>query len=222
MLERLGARALTTTRLTRRLPRPSGRALGPARTGNPGGGPCTAGKPSGQQHSPRVAYRTGHSSMESTQRPKCRGKSSTSHRKIRIQLVTLVKGNPQPRDTTYLDIAVGVCSQSGPFHHQQPFLLLTTSDDLGVPRPRQQGKPTAKGYRNRSRSSVNNRCTVLVSIRGNPWRWQDLMRSSDSQRAGGPCTPMGKPRMKWRTGTVSQTCRSSFPHYRPLSEADKR
>lgn len=45
---------------------------------------------------PRVAYHIGRSSMENTQRPKCRGKSSTSHRKIRIQLVIPVKEISNP------------------------------------------------------------------------------------------------------------------------------
>lgn len=55
-------------------------------------GPCPGEVGRGQG----AAYHTGRSSRASTQRPKCRGKSSTSRRKTRIQLVTPVKGSSGP------------------------------------------------------------------------------------------------------------------------------
>lgn len=48
----------------------------------------------------RAAYHTGRSSTESTRRPACRGKSSTSHTRTGTQLVALVKGSKQPRNST--------------------------------------------------------------------------------------------------------------------------
>lgn len=60
-----------------------------------------------------AAYHTGHSSRASTQRPKCRGKSSTSRRKTRIQLVTAVKGSSRPGHVSLL-LAGPAPNQLGP------------------------------------------------------------------------------------------------------------
>ena len=77
-------------RLRARCERPSG-PPGPEQALQPRG-PCPGEVGGGQG----AAYHTGRSSRASTQRPKCRGKSSTSHRRTRIQLVTRVKGSSGP------------------------------------------------------------------------------------------------------------------------------
>lgn len=94
---------------------------------------------------PRAAYRTGRSSRVSTQRPGCRGKSSTSHRKIRTRLVTLVKGMSRPEH----------CQPPPPqttAHHHPParapgVLTQTSGRHRACPQPRVQkpSKGTCKG-----------------------------------------------------------------------------
>lgn len=76
-------------RLRAHYPSPPGLS---AKEGAGEAGPELLPKLPGQRPWP-TAYRTGHSSRANTQRPKCRGKSSAGRRKIRIQLVTLVKGS---------------------------------------------------------------------------------------------------------------------------------